>query len=709
MGHIKSDSNTIVDILQKYYGYSSFRPKQEEIINAVLAGKDTLVLMPTGGGKSICFQLPALVLEGVTLVISPLIALMKDQVEALRLNGISAAFFNSSLTDVEKLKTIEQVKREEVKLLYMAPETLISTADTWLSEVNIKLIAVDEAHCVSMWGHDFRPEYTAIKQIRNIWPTVSIVALTATADKSTQLDIIEKLNLKSPKIFKSSFDRPNIKIKVPGITTKKRKISDIKQFIKQRRGESGIIYCLSRKETEELSNILSLEGLSVGYYHAGMDNEDRNQIQTAFIRDEIQIVVATVAFGMGIDKSNVRWVIHNNLPKNIEGYYQEIGRAGRDGLAAEARLYFNMRDVKLMADFAKESKNKILLLEKLNRIQQFAMAKNCRKKMLLNYFGENIAENCGNCDVCEHPPNYFDGTIYAQMALSGMIRAKEQISMNLLIQLLRGSKSMEVYDKNLHKIKTFGIGKKYSFDTWRDYIIQFINQGVIEISYAENFHLKVTDFGKSVLYKGKTVSLYKTNLDENQSSKSKSIKTDTVEVKPTDAQDLFEKLRKLRLEIAKREDVAAFRIFSDATLWDMVEKRPTYNQEMLSVSGVGNTKMELYGTLFLKAIKDFEQAKKLDKTTFETTLDLVKQGYTVNQMAAKRAIHKTTIYSHIAQLYKDNKIENIDIYLPNELEEEFKIHNIDYKNQSIQEIYELFDGVFEYGHIRLLVTKLEKT
>ena len=433
--------------LEAVFGYKIFRPLQEEIIRRTIAGKDSLVLMPTGGGKSMCFQIPALCMEGVTLVVSPLISLMKDQVQALQANGVKANFFNSSLSPFEENKVIQDAVNGETKILYLSPEKLIAVKNTWLKQLNISLVAIDEAHCVSMWGHDFRKEYTQLNSFRKSLAHVPFIALTATADKSTRVDIVNQLGLEDSELFISSFDRKNISIDVRGNVSKKDKLKQIVNFINSKPNESGIIYCLSRKNTEELSAHLNSFGIDSHCYHAGLDGQLRAQVQTDFINDTSKIIVATIAFGMGIDKSNVRWVIHSNLPKNLEGYYQEIGRAGRDSLPSETLLYYTMRDVVLYRQFAADSANSEMQIDKLNRMLQFSQAKSCRRKILLSYFGEFLAENCNNCDACSNPPQNFDATIIAQKALSVTARMNESESSVMAVNVLRGSQNAKVYDK----------------------------------------------------------------------------------------------------------------------------------------------------------------------------------------------------------------------------------------------------------------------
>ena len=489
--------------LKEYFGYSEFRPQQKQIIESVFEGNDNLVIMPTGGGKSICFQLPATLLPGLTLVISPLIALMKDQVDGLRANGIGAAFINSSQATSEHQEIFNSIISEEVKLLYVAPESL-SQLEGILARVELSLIAIDEAHCISAWGHDFRPAYTQLGYLKNRFPSTPIIALTATADKATREDISQQLNLVNPTLNLSSFDRPNLSLEVrPGTE----RIKQILQFVHTRPTDCGIIYCLSRKTTESLAEKLKNDGFSAAAYHAGLTHDKRESVQDEFVNDKIQIVCATVAFGMGIDKSNVRWVIHYNLPKNIEGYYQEIGRAGRDGIDSDTILFHSYADVIQLQKFATNSGNEEVQLAKLDRMQQYAEALSCRRKVLLSYFGEFPEKDCGNCDVCKNPPTFFDGTLLAQKALSTVYRVNQSETLATVIDVLRGAQNSNVLEKGYNTISTYGIGKEASWKDWQQYIIQLINQGMLEIAFHEHSHLRLTEFAKKVLFEKQKVFL----------------------------------------------------------------------------------------------------------------------------------------------------------------------------------------------------------
>ena len=693
--------------LKTTFGYDNFRDQQEEIIEHILSKKDTIVLMPTGGGKSICFQIPALILENLTVVISPLISLMKDQVDALKSNGVKAEFYNSSLSDESKKAIQTKAENNELKLLYLSPETLFQISSSWFRNLTISLVAIDEAHCVSMWGHDFRPEYTQIKILRNQLKEIPFVALTATADRITRKDIATHLGLTEPKTFLSSFDRPNLNLNVKGNVPKQKKIDEILDFIESKPNQSGIIYCLSRKETEEWSQILEDNNIHAAHYHAGLTSDERDKIQTEFINDEIPIICATIAFGMGIDKSNVRWIIHNNLPKNVEGYYQEIGRAGRDGLKSDTILYFNYRDVKLLADFARESEHSTVLLEKLNRMIEFAEATTCRRKILLAYFSEELHENCGKCDICKNPPSTIDGTIIAQKALSAIKRTNESIGNNTLIDLLRGAKTSEMFSKKYNELKTYGIGADLNVNQWMFYITQLKNIGLVEVAYDENMHFKITNYGNKVLFENMkiTFAAYKEK-EKVVKGKSKVVK-ETKQL--TTDEILFDRLKLLRRKIAVEENVPAYIVFSDATLLQMANEKPMTKNELLGIQGIGMQKSESYGDEFITLIKQFTQDLQPKKSTYDETFELLKSGLSIESIATVRGMATTTIYSHVAKLYLDGYPIKIEDFITVEDIEKIEkiIPNIENTNQ-LKPIYEALNGEIDYGIIRLTLSYLEK-
>ncbi|MEM6966062.1 MAG: DNA helicase RecQ [Bacteroidota bacterium] len=651
--------------LKKFFGYDNFRPNQAEIIKSVYDQRDILVLMPTGGGKSICFQIPAITLDGVCIVVSPLISLMKDQVESLRGNGIPAAFFNSSLSQSQERQVIEDLTNEQIKLLYVSPERLLTRSfyDIML-QLNISLFAIDEAHCISSWGHDFRPEYTKMKFLKKSFPHVPIMALTATADKLTRKDIIHQMGLQNPKVFVASFDRPNLSIEV---RQGQRRIQQIVNYIKQRPNQSGIIYCLSRRNTENLADKLRANGIRATHYHAGLSPNMRSEVQEDFINDRVPIVCATVAFGMGIDKSNVRYVIHYNLPKNIEGYYQEIGRAGRDGADADTLLFWSYGDIKILRDIltdpANQSDQTELKLTKLERMRHFAEAMQCRRKILLAYFGETMTENCGNCDICKNPPQRMDGTIIAQKALSALARTHEKVGMELLIHILKGSNRREIYDYGFNKIKTYGAGRDISFADWKSYMMQLLNAGLMEIAYDQRSTLKLTEDARKVLFEGKKVGLVQP-IDIQTRTEAAKRKTTEKTKKERVRDDLFETLRKLRIQLARVRGIPPYLIFSDATLEEMAARRPVTDQAMNDISGVGERKMHLYGDQFKQAIIDFLRAKeaageKIQGNSHILSYDLYKKGFSVADIATQRNVKTITVMTHLAKAYEQGEDLNL--------------------------------------------------
>lgn len=607
-------------LLKKFFGYSEFRPLQAEIIQHILQKKDALVLMPTGGGKSICYQLPAIYLPGITLVISPLIALMKDQVEGLIANGIPAASLNSMMSDSEQQQVKQLCIQGKIKLLYISPERVKAEADWFLPRLDISLIAIDEAHCVSHWGHDFRPEYTQLAILKERFPNVPVIALTATADKVTRTDIIEQLRLNNPQVFISSFDRPNLSLTVRRGLNKKEKIKSIVHFIRQHRDQCGIIYCMKRSDTEMLVEELSLFQIKATAYHAGLSPQKREQAQNDFIHDRVDVVCATVAFGMGIDKSNIRWVIHFNMPGSIENYYQEIGRAGRDGAKSDTLLFYSMSDLIILRQFAEESGQVEVNLEKLNRMQRYCETDVCRRRILLSYFGEEVEKDCGNCDVCKNPPLRFDGSILVQKALSAVVRTNQQIGVEMLIHILRGAARTELTEKGFHHIKTYGAGRDLSYMEWKEYIYQMIQLGFLEIDYAHANRLKVTALGTKVLYGKATAQLAKYIPPEPEKKKAKTgsekkgFKAQPIRPIESESVDeiLWDALKQLRKQLADRESRPAYHIFTDDSLEDMVAQKPITLGDFNLIRGVGQIKLEKYGRVFVSLIRFVLKLPKLE-------------------------------------------------------------------------------------------------
>ena len=602
----------MLQTLKTYFGYDSFRPLQEDIIRHLIDRKDALVLMPTGGGKSICYQLPALLSEGTAVVVSPLISLMKDQVETLCANGIAAGALNSNNDETENASLRRACMEGKLKLLYISPEKLLAEANYLLRDMHISLFAIDEAHCISQWGHDFRPEYTQMGILHQLFPQVPIIALTATADKITREDIIKQLHLNQPRIFISSFDRPNLSLTVKRGYQQKEKSKAILDFIARHPGESGIIYCMSRSKTESVAQMLQKHGIRSAVYHAGLSPARRDEAQDDFINDRVQAVCATIAFGMGIDKSNVRWVIHYNLPKSIESFYQEIGRAGRDGMPSDTLLFYSLADLILLTKFATDSGQQSINLEKLQRMQQYAEADICRRRILLSYFGENTTCDCGNCDVCKNPPERFDGTIIVQKALSAIVRSEQQIGTGILVDILRGNMSSEVTERGYHRLKTFGAGREVPARDWHDYLLQMLQLGYFEIAYNENNHLKITQSGTDVLF-GRARALLVTIRREEavQATRGRKRKA-TVPTKELplglpnkESGELFEALRTLRKRLADQEALPAYIVLSDKVLHLLSASRPTTIEEFGNISGIGEYKKKKYGKEFVELIRKY--------------------------------------------------------------------------------------------------------
>jgi ATP-dependent DNA helicase RecQ len=597
-------------VLKNYFGYDHFREHQEQIITETLEGRDTIVLMPTGGGKSLCYQIPAILFEGLTVVISPLIALMKDQVQSLVANGIPAAFLNSSLSAQQEQKVYDGIRQKFYKILYVAPERVFSSGFIdFLGQLDVKLFAIDEAHCISTWGHSFRPDYKKLAALKSHFPKATLMALTATADRTVRQDIADILQLNSPQFFISSFDRPNLSLAVlPG----QKKWEQLIQTLLKYRGESGIIYCSSRKSTEELAARIRKNGLNAACYHAGLDPEIRSKTQDQFLQDEIDIICATIAFGMGIDKPDIRYVIHYNMPGNLESLYQEIGRAGRDGAPAETILFYSFRDVQTHLGFIEnvdDIKYQKILTAKLKRIQEYAEAQVCRRKILMSYFSETPGEDCGNCDVCGNPPKYMDGTIEAQKAISAILRSGEKLPLSTLVEVLKGQHSLSVKENQWSNLKTFGQGKEHTHFAWQLYLQQMIQQGIMEIDYRDHSHLKTNEVSQRVLA-GEPVRLVdfetikERQIEHRQKAKIKPVRIMQDEMNIPVDESLLLELKNLRREIAATIGKPAFIVFSDVSLKDMARRRPSNIAEFLQVNGVGEFKAKKYGEQFLGLIKN---------------------------------------------------------------------------------------------------------
>ena len=604
----------IFEVLKRHFGYDSFRQNQEEIIRHVMAGHDALVLMPTGGGKSICYQIPALALPGITIVISPLLSLMKDQVETLKANGIEAEALNSGNDSTADMLIRRKCLSGRVKLLYISPEKLLAEMGYLLRHLQISLFAIDEAHCISQWGHDFRPEYTQLGVLRENFPDTPVMALTATADKITRHDIIEQLKLKDAREFIASFDRPNLSLSVKRGYKAAEKMHFILNFIKARPREAGIIYCLSRKTTEKLAADLRLIGINAASYHAGMSTLERNQTQEYFKNDQLLVVCATIAFGMGIDKSNVRWVIHYNMPKSIESFYQEIGRAGRDGAPADTILFYSLADIVQLTEFARQSGQQAINMDKLRRMQEYAESSVCRRRILLNYFSEQSGEDCGNCDICENPPQHFDGTKYVQMALSAIRRTDDSIRISTVIEILKGMHSPTVERYHYNELKTFGVGKDITTNDWQDYLLQMLQMGFVEIAYNEGHKVKITPLGEDVLYGRRQAQLCVIDHSAKETPKKKprlrlEIPTVTIPGLPptTGIEDpkLFEALRSLRATCAAEEGFPPYIVFNDKVLHSLATIKPTTLEQFGNIAGIGEHKKQKYGNRFIAIIQKY--------------------------------------------------------------------------------------------------------
>lgn len=701
---------TAKETLQQAFGYESFRPMQEEIISSVLDGRDTIVLMPTGGGKSLCYQIPGIVLPGVTIVVSPLISLMQDQVDGLVANGVRADFLNSTLDAEDQQAVVQAVQNGEIDLLYVSPERLVTGSFMqWLRGINIALFAIDEAHCISNWGHDFRPEYTKLRRLRQEFPSVPIVALTATADRLTRMDIQTQLCMNEPKKFIASFDRPNLTLSVlPG----RDRIKKIIRYLKKRKGESGIVYCLSRKSTERVAAHLQEAGFCAMHYHAGLSSEQRAMVQRSFVKGDIPIICATIAFGMGIDKPDVRFVIHYNLPKNIEGYYQEIGRAGRDGLPSDTLLFYSFRDVVTLRGFLEGTADKDVQSAKLDRMQQYADAVTCRRKILLHYFHEEAPDDCGNCDVCENPPAVFDGTEVCQIALSAIAHTKQMVSVNLLVDILRGSSRRDILEHQFDQIKTYGKGSHISYDDWKQYLLQMLNHGLIDIAYERNHALAITKQGRDVLLGRRKIQLVEaSSVEERLADRVAKPKNKRKER----AEALFQRLRELRRTLAMQKQVPPYIIFNDATLDEMTVAMPTTRDGLKSISGVGAKKLKEYGDQFLAEIMGFMREEmasgaQIPGGTHMLTYAMYKEGKPVAAIARERGIQDSTVYSHLAKLYEEGHEINLQhFFSKQDLQRIVDAVEAVGSTQKLKPVYAKLGGDISFDKVKLGIAHVRRT
>ncbi|NJB86377.1 ATP-dependent DNA helicase RecQ [Lewinella marina] len=659
--------------LKKYFGYDDFRPLQLSIIEHVYAGHDGIVLMPTGGGKSMCFQIPAVTMTGTAVVVSPLISLMKDQVDGLRAAGIRAAFLNSSQQGSESHAVEQAYENGELHLLYVSPEKLLSPGFfSFLKRRRVCLFAIDEAHCISAWGHDFRPDYTMLRQLKSAFPEVPVLALTATADRLTRRDMAEQLGIPDAKQFIASFNRPNLSLEVrPG----QKRREQIVRFIRERPEQAGIVYCLSRKQTEQLAEKLREAGYNAEAYHAGLSADRRGKVQTDFINDKTLIVCATVAFGMGIDKSNVRWVIHYTLPKNLENYYQEIGRAGRDGSKADTLLFYSYNDYTTLKDMISGGGNAEIQLAKLERMKEYAESLACRRRILLNYFSEDHGDDCGNCDVCANPPERFDGTVLAQKALSAVARLQQSVGVGMAIDVLRGSNRQDILKQGYDQVKTYGAGRDLSTYDWNQYFNQLISLGYLYVAHEDYNKLRLAPAARRVLFEGETVELVKFQTIQKR-KKQEEGKTAKRAAAPRSRGSLFDALRELRRSLAREAAIPPYLIFSDKTLEEMSAAAPTTPRALSRISGVGEVKLARFGDHFLQAIRQYggeppaarrAAVPPADAAPHLLTYDAYLRGSEVREIARERGLKTSVVYTHLARAYREGKELEITDLLPGQV------------------------------------------
>lgn len=711
----KVDGTRLRQALKHFFGYDQFRLNQQPIIEAVLNGNDVLAIMPTGGGKSVCYQLPAMLVDGLGVVISPLIALMKDQVDALLANGIKAAYLNSTQNNEEQNRIIAQVKKGEIKLLYLAPERLFSNQQqliSFLSTLPCSLFAIDEAHCISQWGHDFRPEYLQLAALKKHFPSTPVIALTASADTITQKDIVEKLSLQHPDVFISSFNRANINYY---IQPKRKALEQITRYLDKHKDDSGIIYALSRKSTENIASSLNDMGYSASYYHAGMNSDERSRVQEAFQRDEKKIIVATIAFGMGIDKSNVRFVIHHDVPKNMEGYYQETGRAGRDGLRSDAILFYSSGDImKLMRFIAIEEnpQQTAIMKKKLFQMKEFAESESCRRQYILNYFGEKAPSYCGSCDYCLSNLEQRDATIEAQKFLSAVVRTGERFGTDYLIDFLRGSQSAKIIEE--HKaIKTYGIGKDTRKEEWQTIVRQLIQQRLLEQTDGVYPTLKLNEASRRILQGEQKVTLVLKKAQEEVAT------SETPEYSAA----LLKQLKSVRQELAERENVPAYIIVADNALLEIATYLPQSFDELRKISGFGDFKVSKYGAAFLKPTVDHAKENNLsskinlktpkrerkEKTpekpvashTQRASLQMYKEGFDIADIAARRGLSAATVENHLAFFVSNGELQATDIVKREKLDKILALIKQTGETRAAKPLKDLLPDDYTYGEIRI--------
>lgn len=702
--------------LQHFFGYDDFRLNQQPIIESVLSGKDVLAIMPTGGGKSICYQLPAMLLDGLTIVISPLIALMKDQVDALHANGIRAAYLNSTLNASEQNDVINAARNGEIKLLYLAPERLFSGGTQFLSfleSINCSLFAIDEAHCISQWGHDFRPEYMGLSALKKYFPNKPVIALTASADKITQQDIVDKLELVNPAVYISSFNRANIHYYVQ---PKRKAFEQMLQYLDGHRNDTGIIYTLSRASTESIAEKLVATGYDAAFYHAGLSGDERTRIQRAFQKDEIKIIVATIAFGMGIDKSNVRFVMHNDVPKNMEGYYQETGRAGRDGLQSDAILYYSPGDISKLLRFISVEDNAAqtkVMKKKLYQMKDFAEHEGCRRQYILEYFGEAAPDFCNSCDYCLSNLEHKDATIEAQKVLSAIVRTKERYGVDYIIDFLRGSRSAKIVPEH-KEIKTYGVGKELKKAEWQSIVRQMLQQGLMQQDSGAYPVLMLNDKSRQVL---------KGELKVNITIKKPKTTAAVTATAPDHHPELLELLKETRYNIAEQENVPAYIIVGDNTLVELATYVPLNADDLKKVSGFGDYKVAKYGSAFMQVIQSYARDSNIDSrihlkvpkwerksrrydkpkvsNTQRMTHELLEQGMNINDIAEQRRLSVNTIVGHITPLIAEGEISATKFLSRERMDKITEVIQATGQTMAAKPIKDLLPDDYSYEDIRI--------